>query len=247
MKFKPLRALVAIAWVIAATAGGPTPAMAETPSLAPYPPPGGVTAPWSGVPRASGGRTITYQDFDPSAYSDLYYAVGGYPSNNFDPGRPGLSFNNSAADLLSFNAGLSNLSAGIAVFSGQTLLNTIYGSVPIYTRFQLVVTDTTNAALALIDPTTVSIPGVAGAVLKVTSDFKANWQFLASLNGTSYQSAQSLYDNYPYKPAGQQSLRSDIGGAFYYTSPVPEPEGYGLALAGMAVVGVVMRRRFRKT
>lgn len=239
---KLLRILSAAA-VVALVAGSPGgPALAETPVLAPFPPPGGVSYAGVGTAIGSGGRTWEYEDFVSSAYGDLYYTIGAYDGPGYKPGQPSLSFNN-GVNPMAFNASLSSLASGIAYFSGNTTVNTASGSQTIYTRFKLTVTDSSDSPLSLIDPMTVGLPSSVGAVLQVLGDFKANWQFLASttLNG-SYVSAKSLYDSLRTSPE-TLALRSDAGGMFYSTSPVPEPEAYGLALAGAFVLFLARRRR----
>lgn len=224
---------------------------AAVPTFAGYPAPGGNSASAAGSPPiVAGGRTWTYSGFTPSAYGDLYYGVGqnfvsAVPPGTeaqFNPGHPSISFNNTPNQVLSFNAGLSNLASGIAIFTGQSTVNTTSGAQTVFTRFRLATTDTANNAIALIDPTTVGLSAALGGILHVTSDFKANWQFLASLSsGSGYQSAQSLYDS--LQTIQGSALASSISGGFYATAPVPEPQGYLLAIASLGVLGVFARRR----
>lgn len=236
-----LRALVASALVTATCT-----ALADTPAFVTSVP-GGVTFNNLGTPApiTTGGRTWEVTPTDPTQYGDLYYGIGGYFSGSFDPGHPGLKTNNTAGmDTLSFNAGLSNLAAGTAVFSGSSTLYTTSGTVPVYTRFVLTVTDTLGAPLALTDPATLGLPSTLGGVLDVNSAFRANWQFLASnSSGSGFQAAQTFFDAYPNKNPAFEQLRSDVGGGFYATSPVPEAPAPMMLAAGLLMLGAAVRRR----
>jgi len=236
-----LRALVASAFVTAAFH-----ALADTPAFVASVP-GGVTFNNLGTPSpiTAGGRTWEVTPADPSQYGDLYYGIGGYFSGSFDPGHPGLKTSNTAGmDTLSFNAGLSNLALGTAVFSGSSTLYTTSGAVPVTTRFVLTVTDTLGAPLALTDPTTLGLSSALGGVLDVNSAFRANWQFLVSTSSTSgFQAAQTFFNNYPNKNTAFEQLRSDVGGGFYATAPVPEAPAPMMLAAGLLVLGAVVRRR----
>lgn len=218
-------------------------AFAVTPSFVGYPAPGGTTASGSGSgPTAAGGRTWSYSGFNPSAYGDLYYTIGSY-TTGFNLGAPILSADGTN-QALSFNAGLSSLLGGVAVWTGSTNVpgySSYYGSV--LTEFRLSVTDSSNNAIALLDPTVIGLPSSAGAVLNVTGDFKATWEFLISTNGgVSYSAALPTYNSLPYKTPGNV-LVSNVGGAFYATAPVPEADTYAMMMAGLALVGVAARRR----
>lgn len=236
-----LRALVASALVTATFS-----TLADTPAFVTVVP-GGVTFSNLGTPSpiTAGGRTWEVTPTDPSQYGDLYYGIGGYFSGSFDPGHPGLKTSSTAGmDTLSFNAGLSNLALGTAVFSGTSTLYTTGGTVPVYTRFVLTVTDTLGAPLALTDPASLGMPSTLGGVLDVNSAFRANWQFLASTSSTAgFQAAQTFFNNYPNKNPSLEQLRSDVGGGFYATAPVPEAPAPMMLAAGLLVLGAVVRRR----
>jgi len=220
---------------------------AAAPTYVGYPAPGGNSVSGSGAGAIyAGGKTWTYSAFDPNAYGDLYYGIGqvsGSTESIFNPGHPALTFNSNTTDSLYFNGGFSNLAAGYAVFSGISTVYTVYGPQAVSTLFTLKVTDTSGNAIALIDPATVGLSSALGGVLHVTGDYKANWQFVASLNpfNSPYVAARTLYDS--LQTVTPSALNSSVAGAFYATAPVPEPEAYALALASLAVIGVFSRRR----
>jgi hypothetical protein len=219
-------------------------ASAATPTYAGFPAPGGTTASGTGSVSNIGGRTWNYSSFDATAYSDLYYLVGSTVNAIFNPNAPALSAN-STTDYLSFNAGLSNMAGGVAIWTGSTNVPlAIGGATTLFTEFQLKVSDTSNNPLALTDASSYGLPGT-GAALKVSSDFSANWQFLASTDGITYSAALPLYNNLPYKVAGA-SLLSNVGGAFYSTAPVPEPESYAMLLAGLGLISAALKSRKSK-
>lgn len=218
-------------------------ATAATLSYAGYPAPGGTTASGTGV-VTNGGRTWSYSGFNPAAYGDLYYAIGSTVGSTFSANMPALTADGSI-DYLSFNAGLSNLASGIAIWTGSTNVPLASGgSSVLYTEFKLSVKDASNAALALTDSAPLGLPG-AGAALKVLGNFSATWEFLASTTGTSYSAALPLYDALPMKVAGNL-LQSNVGGAFYSTAPVPEPEQFAMLLLGLGLVGSLAKRRQAK-
>jgi len=215
-------------------------ALAATPVYAGYPAPGGTTASGSGS-VSNGGRTWSYSGFDLSAYSELYYTVGATVGSTYNINAPALTADGSI-DYLSFNAGLSNLASGIAVWTGSTNVPLATGgSSVLFTEFKLSVKDANSNALALSDASALGLAGT-GAALKVAGNFSATWEFLASTTGASYSAALPLYDALQYKVAGNL-LQSNVGGAFYSTAPVPEPQEYALLLAGLGVIGAVRTRR----
>lgn len=223
-------------------------ATAAVPTLAPYPAPGGNAAAGIGDPAKSTGRTWTLSGFDNNAYDKLYYTIGDYTSSGFDPAiGPLLTTRSSTSDRLSFNAGLSNLAAGVAVWSGSTVVfyncgTSSCSSAGIGTRFTLTVTDTSSNALALISPGTVGL-GFAGALLDVQGDFKANWLFEAQ-DPTASMAWKPSLDMYDALPKSSTYLHtSSVGGAFYSTPPVPEPSTWAMMATSLVVIAWRIRRR----
>jgi len=239
---------IAFALVTAFTAGQ---AMAQTIMLAPYPAPGGNTASATGTPASGTGRTWTLSGFNTSSYGNLYYGIGDYFPSTFNSAGPSLTMDGSR-DVLSFNSGLSDLTNGKAVWTGSTVFNTFnFGSSPIQTRFTLKVTDLggTNLALTLVGnvPGT-GLPSNLGAVLDVQGAFKANWLFEADGPSSSdgYRASLDMFNDPLYQTNPSFSHDSSVGGAFYYTQAIPEPETYAMMLAGLGMLGFVARRRKQK-
>jgi hypothetical protein len=227
--------------------------MASAPLLAPWPAPGGNTSIVSGIsPAHTGGFTRTLDNFNPAAYSDLYYGIGDYvPWPTFDPSGPSLTMDGSK-DVLSFNAGQSDLLNGKAVWTGTTNFVTYnFGNQVIPTRFTLTVTDLSNNSLALTNASSiVGLPSSLGAVLDVQSGFKANWLFEANGPSSSdgFQASLAMYDSSLYQTYAKEQYpqyahSSSVGGAFYYTAPVPEADTYAFMALGMGLVGWLARRR----
>lgn len=223
-------------------------AVAAVPTLAPYPAPGGNTESSSGTDPATGtGLTWTFGGFNNTAYDKLYYTVGNYvPWPTFDPTGPTLTMDGST-DQLSFNAGLSDLANGIAVWSGSTVVsyncNPSCTTATIDTHFTLSVTDTFSNPLTLVTAASTGL-GFSGAMLDVQGDFKANWLFTAQNPTASYawQPSLTMFDSLP-KSNGGFLHQSSVGGAFYYTPPVPEPSSWAMMAAGLAVLAWLARRR----
>jgi len=230
-----------------AVAALPAAALA-TPVLAPggFPAPGGTNYSGGGSDIAAGGSTWSYSGFDPSAYSNLYYAIGDYPSD-WSPAGPSLSMDGKY-EVLSYNAGLSNLAAGVAVWTGATTLPTYnVGQVAVSTEFVLHVTDTSNNPLALTSASSLGLDPSLGAVLQVQGAFNANWSFLARSGNGGYVDAQDFYNNSGYQTNPNIEMQDSVGGAFYYdaAAAVPEPASATLLLGGALAVGAVVRRRSR--
>lgn len=231
--------LPALSFAVATVFAGP--ALGAAPLLAPYPAPGGNSAASVGLPIASGGMTWTLGGFDGTAYTKLFYAVGDY-APDFVPGAVALTMDGSR-DGMAFDPAASDLGQGIARWRGSTTVPLYTGTPTVYTQFTLSVTDLAGNPLALTGPGAVLLPAALGGVLDVGGPFKANWQFDASWTaGSGYGAAGPFYDAIASKIPGYGEV-SSIGGAFYYTPPVPEPATLLLMLGGLAVGGGALQRR----
>ena len=219
-------------------------AFAADPILAPWPAPGGTTYSASGTNVArAGGLTFTYGGFDTSMYDKLYFAIGDY-APAFDAAGPSLYMDNSR-DVLSFDASASNLAAGISVWSGATdFFSYNYGWQSIATRFTVKITDIADNPLALTSVAAIAgLPASLGAVLDVNGDFKANMLFEADgPDGLSWEASLDMHDSGRFLTDQAYLHVNSVGGAFYYTEPVPEPETYALMLVGLGLVGYAARR-----
>jgi len=206
-----------------------------------YPAPGGNTATGSGSDIASGGRTWSYSGFDPSAYANLYYAIGDYQPDWTTAG-PSLSMDGTY-EPLSFNAALSNLPAGVEVWTGSTLMQTYNaGQVPVATEFVLHITDVSNNPLALTSAASLGLSPSLGGVLQVQGAYNANWSFLGRIGNGPLVDVQDLYNNPAYQTNPSYSIVSSVGGAFYYDpTPVPEPADALMLLFGGGVLIALAR------
>lgn len=197
-----------------------------------FPPPGGVNYASSGTSNGhSGGLTWHFTNFDNTAYDELYYSVK-YLEMGESPGAGVVP--------LTYNASGSNLAGGIAVWtntfqffnaqSGQ--YETVDGS------FTLTVTDALSNALALTDATSLGLDANLGGVLNVAGDFNANWLF--EIDGTAAREWYDAASNHP-----SNSLRTSVGGSFYYTEPseVPLPAAAWLFLSAVGGLGILKRVR----
>jgi hypothetical protein len=83
------------------------------------------------------------------------------------------------------------------------------------------------------------------AVLNVTGDFNANWQFLAQFPGQDgYTPSLDTYNSGSYQTDANAQEYTSVGGAFYYTDPtsnVPEPSVP--ALLGISILALCFVRR----
>lgn len=240
--FRQTRAL-ALAACLGTTAAA---ALAAPPVLAPYPAPGGNSASYVGEPISPGGRTWSLGGFDPGAYAKLYYGIGDYAPAypDFVPGVPKLTMDGTT-DALAFDASISNLANGVAGWSGTTQVVLYTGAPTVYTRFLLVVTDSTGNPLPLTDPLPLGMPAALGGVLDVGGAYRALWEFEASWSaGGGFTAAGTFFDGVSMKVPGYR-LESSVGGAFY-SVPVPEPGTVALMLAGLGVLGLKRKLRVRE-
>ena len=222
-----------LAFVLLATASS---AASASPVLGPtYPPPGGVTYSSTGS-LGSGTLVGTYSGFDLSATDQLWWGA-----NSIQLAMDGAV--DSAGETLVFNAGLSNLAAGFAVYTGSTRLFQNGNPTAVGTQYSVTLTDLLGNALAF--NTTSAGLGLGGnsfPLYEVTGGFKATQTL--SANGQAYQ---TYFNNAPFKSPTPGQLQSSVNRSFYYTENavggVPEPATWGLMLLGFGAIGGTLRRR----
>jgi uncharacterized repeat protein (TIGR01451 family) len=179
-------------------------------------PPLGVSSSLSGTADTigrSGGVTATYIGMSPGSYGALYY--GAWPSQVMAGYRQ-------PADVLTYNAGQSNLPAGIAVFTGSSVLYACYlnpyCTATMYSRtirFRMTFTNTSGGALALTNASSLGLP--AGAVLRVTGDFRVK------LEASDVTTGYPLLDEFDRQKTFQSNTtygqtRMSYTGAFWFQS-----------------------------
>jgi hypothetical protein len=192
---------------------------ASTPTGPVYPPPGGVNFTPSGDIGRPGGRDFVFTNFDFSQFNELYWG----PSDS-EAVRIALdgAFD-SQSEALAFDAGQSDLTNGIARWTGSTTISyvdSVQGTITttLATRFTLRPMELTNATpISMTVASTLGIPQ-AGAVVPVTGDFKANLLMEAFFDG-SWQPVLDLYDNLHTLQTG--GALTSFNGGFFYTPAAP--------------------------
>jgi hypothetical protein len=220
-------------------------ALADTVTGPDFPPPGGVAYVGSGgATDGAGGHTFTYTGFDPSAYGSLYFTMDDAGGNLSLTGHGTTS----GSDLLTYNAALSNLPGGIAVFSGQTTVPVTSGTQTVFTEFVLTLTSSGSPVPLVSAASIAGMPAADGAALQITpsiasAGFSANSQFLMSYSSSGgFEDAVDFYNAIPNKTDSTGSaLQANSSGAFY-ASPVPLPDSAWLLLSALVGGGLLMRR-----
>jgi len=220
-----------------------------------YPAPGGNGLAFSGPFENAGepgGLTVTYTGFDSTAYGSLYWGPDSTQivGLSFSATNGVSAFNGS--ETMTYQSGLSDLSAGTAVWTGETVMGYFDGggnwhSPTVYTRFTLSVTDLGNTAMPFVDAVSVGGPAAANVLTQIMdpAGFKANLLWTASLDNFTWTPALTLFNSSQYADHGGVSYTHTFNGGFY-NSAVPEPVtllGFGLP---MLMVGLDKLRRLRK-
>jgi hypothetical protein len=112
----------------------------------------------------------------------------------------------------------SNLAGGIAVWRGNSILNTLYGNVSVYLKCVLTATKPGPLVFPLTDPTSLGLSEEIGGLVKFSSlsdNLNANIIILASTNNISFTPYLDFYDNYLNKTCGSCAYVSVTTG-FYW-------------------------------
>jgi len=173
----------------------------------------------------AGGRTITYHVNNPATFSALKFGVtqGQAPSLQFD----GFSTPQpSGTEIMTFNAGESNLASGMARWSGSAtlvLVSATYANLP--TRFTMTVTRVNGGTPVAIGPDP-SGPNPLADVL-ASGDFNVNLLFeMADIaNPSVFHPALDYYDSLATVPGNPPAsnngpVTTGVSTAFYYTLAV---------------------------
>jgi hypothetical protein len=169
-----------------------------------------------------GGVTFSYNSFNPSAYSSLYWG----PSSSIV-----VSLNNNNNDTI---GSLQSSSAGLAIGTGSSTIYLANGTQQtVQTQFDLYVTDLNhvavnyNSLLGLFDVT---------SAISTTGGFDATLTAYA-LNGSTWVALNPYYN-------GQQTIASNqtktsFSGGFDYSAPAsPTPIPAAVYLLGSGLMGL---------
>jgi hypothetical protein len=181
-----------------------------------YPPPGGVD--WSALSAnataagRSGGQTWQYQNFDFSAFDEMWWGP-------WNATEVKLAFDgafDSPGETMTFSVSASNASAGVAVWTGSvTVALATGGTQTLSSRFTVKSATLTGTPIAMVDATAVGITSGSGLVVPVNGDYKANFVFEVFRNGV-WQPAADAYDQIATVP-NAQGLRMSFSAGFFYT------------------------------
>jgi hypothetical protein len=211
---------------------GPAAATGNVASGPVFPAPGNQSFTASGEAVDPGGVSWDYSGFDMSQFSQLAWGP------DLADGPISLSMEGTAtpADELSYNAGLSNLSAGVLVFSGSTTVTSLSYSGAVATELILTVHGPASGTAPFIGQSALPVPtfnatlpasaGPVGAVVVVPSDGAGNLemhataQFLAGSGSvTPTQAASTYFNNLHVTGSSVDALNGSVGAGFYSTPP----------------------------
>ncbi len=175
---------------------------------------------WDAMGRAGGVDGI-YAGFDMDNYIRLYWGPAPIWDGVVHAIQAALDGAvDTAGENLQFNLAASNLSGGIARWTGVSRV--FVGSVPGFVPRDVDVRFTVDSGgAALVDASTVpglTVAGGIGAVLPVTGDFTVNWLFEARFTGgVAWAPMVDFYDGLNTDPSRQVRISFDSG--FWYEEP----------------------------
>ena len=208
-----------------------------------FPPPGGVITSGSGAPGQPSGKENYYTSFDSSQFSQLYWTfseVANPYSNSQGPtGDMAFAGYNPATGEFVWNSTVN------------TAWGTTLGTVSTGTKLVVQLQPYTGVAGLLasgwLTPTTASAAGIttlppSQSVLDVANDggVADAYQVWFQFQTASGIPLLSYYNSFNNNIAGE-GINTSAQGSFYSVAPVPEPSTF--ALAGLAGLGLLLRRR----
>jgi uncharacterized repeat protein (TIGR01451 family) len=189
----------------------PTPTGPVQPGTAPFT---GVAATPSGDIGTAGGLTYTFSGLTPTLMAQFQSVEWGpADANAIELAMNGDASFSTPGQVLTFNAGDSNLASGRAVWTGSTPypLAQPAQTVTLLTRFTMTLSTALNAVTGYGD----------GATVPVTGNFSANLLFEVSAdNGVTWTPAET-YFNAQQNVLGNTVQSSFTGGFFYVLASVP--------------------------
>lgn len=207
--------------------------------------PGGYEVNYNGLPGHTGGLVGEYTGFNPESYGDLYYVIGDYdyshPDWIYNAAGPSIGTNINGMTRLLYNAGSSNLNAGLVIWTGTIAIYDVTawggtgGDRNFSARFVLEVKDSSGIPASLSEPSMIpGMPASVGGAHTVQDGFSTSWRF--QLYNGGWQPANSVFDAIHNAPGDQ--LRTSIGEAFYFT-PIPGDDDVDFDIDGSDVVAFI--------
>jgi hypothetical protein len=180
-----------------------------------YPAPNGSSVSFSGMIGGAGGMDVQYTNFDFNGLVSLYW--GPWDGNAVEVAFDGSV--DAAGEILSYDAGSSNLPAGVARWQGTADLTywnvSDWTTVTVPTRFT--VTATVGATpIALVDGASLG-EGASGALLQVTGAFDLNL-LAEAYYASTWTPVVVLFDSLQ-TPPGHQVITNLYDGFFYEVGP----------------------------
>jgi hypothetical protein len=164
-----------------------------------------------------GGRRLTFSGFDLPLFTLLEWGPVG-------PTSVGIAFDGvitpGTQEVLVFSLANSNLSGGVAIWTGATTVSHNGFTTGIGTRFRLTVTDASSNPVILTPDGVTGLPRVD--VLTVPGTFTARLEMLAKLGTAptgSFSPALNLFDSLNTPSGGTDLAQTSLSHGFFFESP----------------------------
>lgn len=197
-----------------------------------FPAPGGTTFSGSGQQGNTGGRIWNYSGFDTSKFSSLYWgpSITSLPSASLDGTLHSLTF-----------AGISGTTA---TWSGSTSYTNPTSNFTSTVNLYLTISVNGLGANPWVPASSLGLP-TAGALVNNSSgaDFSAKIQFTGYGTSANVGTPLNSFQQPPTPPPVLSKTITSFSGAFYYVSPVPEPEEWAMMMLGFPLMGWVARSK----
>jgi len=191
------------------------------------PPPRGImttftgSGPNDGQVGIPGGKTCTFQNCDLSATTTVYFSI---LNNEVKASMDGCSY--SGSEVMTYQAGQSNLNGGVAIWQGSTYIP-LWNNVSSYIiygrniRFIMTVTDGSGTPVPLVSAASLGLPPNCGAVAPITDpDQVLRVRMEIQTYYGSWQPILTYYnDEAQHTPSGNQVCTSIDWGFYWVNSP----------------------------